>query len=418
MRMKLTKRNIDALVPGDKRYTAWDTDVLRHGLRVSPSGEKAHGVKYRAGGRQRWFTIGRHGPWTPEAAHKEALRLLGEVARGLDPAEKRSADRKAITFADLCNLYLAEGTAHKKPSTLRVDRGRIELHLKPLLGSMRQGAIARADIERMQVRVKAGHTTAPAPKKRPPGSIAKGGAGVAAQCVALASTVFQFAVDRGLRPDNPAKGVKKSPVRKMQRFLSEAEFARLAEALTEEGRESGNPFVVGVIRTLAFTGARRGEIEGLRWRGVDLERGLLMLDDSKTGEKTVYLSAPALSILSGLPRVAGNEHVFPGGRPGKRTGALDKVWARVRQRAGLADVRLHDLRHSYASVGAGASLGLPIIGKLLGHTQAATTARYAHLSDHPLRRAADTIGATIAAAMEGGKGADVVSIRGGKGGGR
>jgi integrase len=150
---------------------------------------------------------------------------------------------------------------------------------------------------------------------------------------------------------------------------------------------------------LALTGCRRGEIEGLRWRNVDFERGLLLLDDSKTGEKTVYLSPPALSILSGLPRFEGNEYVIAGTIAGQRTGALDKVWARVRQRAGLADVRLHDLRHSFASFGAGASFGLPIIGKLLGHSQPQTTARYAHLAADPLRRAADTIGATIAAAM-------------------
>jgi len=268
----------------------------------------------------------------------------------------------------------------------------------------------------MLVSVMKGRTAASAPKKRPPGSLAKGGSGVAAQCVALASTILQFAVDRGLRADNPAKGVKKPPVRKMQRFLSEAEFARLADALVDEERESGNPFVVALIRTLSLTGARRGEIESLCWRNVDFERGLLLLDDSKTREKTIYLSPLALSILNGLPHVSGNDHVFPGGRPGLRTGLLDKVWARVRQRAGLAGVRLHDLRHSYASVGAGSSFGLQVIGRLLGHTQAQTTARYAHLAADPLRKAADTIGATIAAAMAGGKGADILPLRGGKGG--
>lgn len=416
MRIKLTKRNIDALKPGATRYAAWDTDISRFGLRVSPNGGKSYSIKYRAGGRQRWFVIGRHGsPWTPDGARTEALRLLGEVARGIDPADKRGADRKAITFGELCDLYLAEGVAHKKASTLRSDRGRVVLHLKPLLGKKRLDAISRADVERLLNDVKMGRTSARALEVRRPGSVAKGGAGAAGQCVALASTVFQFAVDRGLRPDNPARGVKKPPVRKMQRFLSEAEFARLSEALDEEQRESGNPFATAAIRTLAFVGARRGEIENLRWRNVDLERGLLPLDESKTGEKVVYLSPPALAILSALPRVAGNDFVFAGGRPGQRTGALDRVWSRVRRRAGLVDARLHDLRHSFASVGAGASFGLPLIGKLLGHTQAQTTARYAHLADDPLRKASDTIGATIAAAMEGRKGADVVPLRG-KGG--
>lgn len=410
--IKLTKRNVDILAPAAGQFTAWDTEVSGFGLRVTPSGERVYVLKYRLAGRQRWVTVGRHGsPWTPDTARKEAIRLLGEVARGLDPADKRNADRKAISFGDLCDLYLAEGVAHKKASTLRVDRGRIELHLKPLLGARRADAISRADVERLLNDVKKGRTAAAPKKKRQPGSVAKGGSGVAAQCAALASTVLQFAVDRGLRPDNPAKGLKKPLVRKMQRFLSEAEFARLADALDHEERDSGNPFVVAAIRALAFTGARRGEIENLRWRNVDVERGLLLLDDSKTREKTVYLSPPALSVLSGLPRVAGNEFVFAGGRAGQRTGALDKVWSRVRQRAGLPDVRLHDLRHSYASVGASASFGLPVIGRLLGHTQASTTMRYSHLSADPLRRAADTIGATIAAAMAGKPVRNVVGMK-------
>jgi integrase len=418
MRIKMTKRNIDALQPGPDRYTAWDSDISGFGLRVTPSDERVYIVKYRTGGHQRWFTIGRHGsPWTPEAARKEAVRLLGEVARGLDPAEKRNAERGAITFAELCDLYLSEGVAHKKASTLRVDRGRIELHLKPLLGRKRADTITRADIERLLNDVKKGRTAAQKPQKRPPGSLAQGGAGVAAQCVALASTVLQFAVDRGIRPDNPARGVKKPPVRKMQRFLREAELARLAEALNEEERASGNPFVVSAIRLLILTGCRRGEIEGLRWRNVDFERRLLLLEDSKTAEKTIYLSPPALSILSELPRFEGNEFVVVGTRLGKHTGALDKVWGRVRQRAGLADVRLHDLRHGFASVGAAGGLNLPIIGALLGHKHTATTQRYAHLSADPLRTANDAISATIAAAMAGGKGPDVVPLRG-KGGGR
>jgi integrase len=399
MRDKLIKSYIDEREPAAKSYTVWDSELSGFGLRIEPSGKKVYVLKYRVGGKQGWYTIGRHGsPWTPDKARKEAKRLLGDVAHGIDPAEKRRADSAAISFAELCDLYLAEGVAHKKASTLRVDRGRIELHLKPLIGRKRADAITRADIERLQGDVRNGRT-ATAPETRKAGSVVKGGAGVAAQCVALASTVLQFAVDRKIRADNPARGVKKPPVRKMQRFLSEAEFARLADALNDEERASGNPFTVAAIQILALTGCRRGEIETLRWRNVDFARGFLLLDDSKTREKVVYLSPPAVSILSELPRLECNPFVFAGGQPGKPTGALVKVWERVRERAGLADVRMHDLRHSYASVGAGASLGLPIIGKLLGHTQASTTQRYAHLSDDPLRRASDTIGATIAAAM-------------------
>ncbi|HME86187.1 MAG TPA: tyrosine-type recombinase/integrase [Roseiarcus sp.] len=379
MRIKLTKRNIDALKPRDERYTAWDTDISGFGLRVEPSYLRTYLLKYRLAGEQGWFTIGRHGsPWTPDTARKEAIRLLGEVARGVDPAEKRNADRKAMSFAEVGDLYFAEGVAHKKASTLHVDRGRFELHLKPLLGGKRADAITRADIERLLNDVMKGRTAASSPKKRRPGSIAKGGSGAAAQCVRLASAILQFAVDRGIRSDNPARGVKTPPVRKMQRFLSEAELGRLADALNGEIEAGGNPFPVAAIRLLALTGARRSEIIQLRWRDVDFERQLLALPDSKTREKFIHLSPPAIDILVNLPRVAGNEFVVAGGRAGRPFVGVDKVWDRIRLSAGLPDVRLHDLRHTYASVGASASLGLPIIGKLLGHTQASTTLRYSH----------------------------------------
>jgi integrase len=417
-KIKLTKSNVDSLKPATDRFTAWDTDVSGFGLRVTPSGERVYVLKYRIVGAQRWFTIGRHGsPWTPDSARKEAVRLLGEVARGLDPAEKRSGDRKAMSFAELGDLYFAEGVAHKKPSTLHVDRGRFDLHLRSLLGGKRADAVTRADIERLLNDVTKGRTAAPAPKKRRPGSIAKGGKGAAAQCVRLASAILQFAVERRIRSDNPARGVKVSPVRKMQRFLSEAELGRLADALNREIEAGGNPFPVAAIRLLALTGARRSEVIQLRWRNVDVERGFLLLDDSKTREKVIHLSPPAIEILVNLPRVAENEFVIAGGKAGRPFVGVDKIWDRIRASAGLPDVRLHDLRHTFASIGASASFGLPIIGRLLGHTQAQTTARYAHLSADPLRAANDAIGVVIAAAMAGGKGADVVPIRG-KGGGR
>jgi len=400
MRLKLTKRSIDGLGAGTDRFTVWDTDVTGFGVRVTPKGERIYILKYRLAQQQRWFTIGRHGsPWTPESARKEAVLLLGEVAQGMDPADKRRADRHAISFGELCDLYLAEGVAHKKASTIRSDRGRIELHLKPLLGKRRADLVSRADIERLLNDVKGGRTSVAAPEKRRPGSIATGGAGVAAQCVALVSTVLQFAVDHGVRADNPARGVKKPPVRKMQRFLSEAELRKLAESLDLEAESSGNAHAIAAIRLLALTGCRRGEIVNLRWRSVDLERRLLVLDDSKTREKVVYLSPPAAEVLKTLPRVAGTEFAIAGTITGKPSASIDKTWDRVRKRAGLEDVRIHDLRHTFASVGASASFGLPIIGKLLGHTQASTTQRYAHLAEDPLRRAADAIGTAISSAM-------------------
>lgn len=399
---KLTKRTIEALGPAAQRFTLWDTELIGFGLRVNSAGQKVYVIKYRFSGRQRWYTIGRHGsPWTPELARKEAYRLLGEVAHGRDPSEKRSIDRAAMTFRELCDLYLSEGVAHKKPSTIKSDIGRINHHLIPLLGSTRADAITVGDIERLLIDVAKGKTAPSKPKKdkRRAGSVVHGGPGVAAQCVTLAGAIFAFANRRGIRADNPAHRIKKPPVKKMNRFLSEVEIAKVAGALDGESLSSGTPYPSAAIKMLLLTGCRKSEILDLRWRHVDFEHKCLRLPDSKTGAKIVYLNAPALAILTELPRIANNPHVFVGTREGAATKAIDKVWARVRTKAGLSDIRIHDLRHSYASVGAVGGLSLPIIGALLGHKHAMTTARYAHLSADPIRAANEAVGERIAAAM-------------------
>jgi integrase len=233
--------------------------------------------------------------------------------------------------------------------------------------------------------------------KRRPGSIATGGKGAAAQCVALVSTIFMFAIERGLCPGNPARGVKKAPVRKVERFLPESEIAQLAEALDAKVERSGNPYPSAAIRLLLLTGCRRSEIVNLFWDHVDFERECLRLPDSKTGAKIVYLNAPARVLLQRLPRMANNPRVIPGMRADSAGAAIEKSWASARAAAGLADVRLHDLRHSFASVGVAGGLSLPIIGALLGHKHTTTTARYAHLSADPLRAANNAVGARIAA---------------------
>jgi len=254
--------------------------------------------------------------------------------------------------------------------------------------------------------------------------------------LAVVSSVWNWAARREevSATANPCLRIERYAENARERFLTSEELARLGDALrlaettglewaVDETKPKANrapkpesrlrtldPFAVAAIRLLILTGARLREILDARWQHVDLERGVIFLPDSKTGKKPVYLSAAAQVVLAGLSRIEGNPHIIAGAKSGQPRADLKKPWAAVTKAAGLGGVRLHDLRHSFASFGAGASLGLPIIGKLLGHSQAATTQRYAHLDADPMRRAVDTIGATIAAAMDRNKGGDVVSI--------
>jgi integrase len=400
---KLTKRTVDTAHPMARTYLIRDTEVKGFVLVVTPYGGKSYAVDYRAGrgrrARKRRITIGKHGsPWTPDTARREALQLLAEIGKGFDPAGMRQAELHALTISELCDLYLAEGVSHKKPSTLKADRARITHHLKPLLGSMRLDSITTADVERLLSDVAKGKTATPSSGR--PGSVPKGGRGAAGQCVALIGTILAFAMKRGLRSDNPAHGVKKPPVRKMERFLSEQEMARLATSLTAElETHHGDEYAVAAIKLLLLTGCRKGEILGLRWDQVDLDNRCLRLPDSKTGAKIVYLNAPAIAVLSALPPTTNSPYVIVGKRDNTPRSGIDKVWVRVKTRAELKEVRLHDLRHSFASIGAIGGLSLGILGALLGHKHATTTARYAHLSADPIRAANEAIGARIAAAM-------------------
>ena len=395
---KITKRTVDSLKAGD---VVWDGDVRGFGVRCQRR-DKTYVLKCRYQGRQRWLTIGKHGsPWTPEKARKEAVRLLGLIASDKDPAQARDEAKNDLTVTELCDLYVAEGCSLKKPSTIANDRGRIERHIKPLLGRKHCRHVTKGDVEQMRNNIAAGKTAADIKTGGYGRAIVTGGKGTANKAVSLLGAIFSFAVDRRIRPDNPAHGVRMYPNKRHERFLSPAELTRLGQALTEAESNGTNPFAIAAIRLLLLTGARRGEILSLRWENVDFDRAYLRLLDSKTGQKLIPLGAPALSVLEALPQVSVNPHVLPGGREGQPLVNIAKVWRAVRQAAGLDDVRLHDLRHSFASVGAAGGDSLLVIGKVLGHRDIATTARYAHLADDPLRTAADRISKTIAAAMAG-----------------
>ena len=205
---------------------------------------------------------------------------------------------------------------------------------------------------------------------------------------------------------NPCRGLEKFKERKVERFLSAEELGRLGDALRSYEL---SPYAVAAIKLLVFTGARLGEVLALRWDRINFERGEVRLEDSKTGAKTLHLPPPALEVILGLPRTEGNPYVIVGAKAGAPLVNLEKPWQSIRKTAGLDDVRLHDLRHAFASIAASSGMGLPIIGKMLGHSQAATTARYAHLASDPVKAAAATVAGKIAAAMKGTLGPDKVT---------
>jgi integrase len=398
---------------------------------VQRSGEKSYVVKYRAGSGRgaptRRVTLGAVGALTPDEARKLAKATLGAVAHGLDPAAVKAAERRASTLREIAEVFLAEhAEAKRKPLTASSYRDVLERIVLPELGSRRGENVTLADLARLHVRM----------KDRPY---------QANRMLAVVGSLYAFAGKRKLVPAgfNPARGIDKYPEKGRERFLTGEELAKLGDAIREaetvglpwgidaakatakhapkeaNRRTVVDPYAAAAIRLLILTGARLREILKLQWQHVDLERGLLLLPDSKTGAKSIILNAPALALLAGLERVGA--HVIAGqnaGKEGEKPRAdLNRPWRSIAKRAGLAGLRIHDLRHTHASFGAGAGLGLPIIGKLLGHARASTTQRYAHLETDPLRRASDHIGSRLAAAMgepitKPGEGGEVVPLRG------
>jgi integrase len=407
-RAKLTKRAVDAASPEEERYVLWDTEVRGFGLRVYPSEQKTYLLKHKG----IWHTIGQHGsPWTPDTARDKAKAMLRDLEQGVDLRAKKQAADAMPTMAEFCDTYLTECVNHKKPKTINADRGRIEHHIKPLIGKLKMDKVTADDVARLWRDVKAGKTAGVKTGAKKKGRIVvKGGAGAANQCVMLLSAVMSEACDPQksckLRTDNPCEGFKKPKGKTMMRFLDADETARLGAALKAEVATSGDPYGAALIALLAFTGMRRGEAETLEWRFVDFPRRALQLPDSKTGWKIVYLNSPALVLLEELTSFAGDaRYVFQGYVKGKHFQGLGKVWNRVRKASGLEDVRLHDLRHSFASASAAGGSNLPMIGALLGHKHAATTQKYVHLVNAPVHEASEKTGTSLATAMGGTNGA-------------
>jgi integrase len=432
---KITKRLVEAAEVREKDYIICDDELRGFAVRVLPSGKRYYVVQYRIGTRYRRMSLGQHGVLTTEKARTKAFGLLAAVNDGEDPAGDRQQGRKAPTVAELAQRFDKEHIAVRlKPGTAREYRRNLRRFILPAIGRLKVADVTKADIARLhhelrRIRYQANRN------------------------LEVISKMFNLAELWGLRPDgsNPRRHIKKYPEEKRERYLSPAELAALGEALSlaeQEGVE--DPYAIVAIRLLIFTRCRLNEIMTLKWGYVDFEARCLRLPDSKTGARVVHLGAPALEVLSRLERQLDNYWVICGKKPGARRTDLQPPWQRVRKRAtvrlwaqsegtqeaalvarleskpgrepaydeclvavekeglelptGLADVRIHDLRHSFASGAVALGESLPMIGKLLGHTQVQTTARYAHLAADPVKAAAERVSSNIAALIRGQKG--------------
>lgn len=363
-----------------------DIDLVGFGCRRQ-KGPPTYFLQKRIGPRVRWITIGRHGsPWTPEMARKEAYRLLGQVADGVAPVTRRKDLATKPTVAEAAERFLLEHAARLKPASYEKYRYLIAAYIIPELGERLIEAITRPDALRL-------HT---AMRSKPP---------LANYAISVLSKLMSWAEEHGLRPpqSNPCFHLARYRENKRQRYLSRPEFSRLGAVLAQTERiDEENLYIAAAIRLLLLTGARVGEILTLTWSSVDLERNLLLLPDSKTGQKVIRLNAQAATVLRDLPRLEANPFVIVGRRPGSHLVNLQKPWRRIRRAADLPNVRLHDLRHSFASVAAASKGSLPMIGRLLGHAHTRTTARYAHLTDDPVDQLNHAVGETIATALDQG----------------
>ena len=379
-RIKITKRAIDRIETDGSDRFYWDRELSGFGLRVRASGRKFFVAQFRANGRLRRMTLGPVTAFAPEEARRRAMVLLSEAKSGGDPAAQRDADRKAATVKALGERFLDEYVpAHCKPSTAYEYRRSVELFIDPRIGRRKVNEVQRSDIAELH------HGLRKTPYQ-------------ANRTLGVLSKMFNLAEMWGLRPDgsNPCLHVKRFKEEKRERFLSAAEFQRLGAVLDEileDGTETRS--AVAAVRLLMLTGCRLSEIQKLRWEHVDLMAGELRLPDTKTGGRAVPLAPSAMRLLKSLPCGEDNPWVITGRKPGSHLTDLQHPWRRIRARAKLDDLRIHDLRHSFASRALALGEGLPMIGKLLGHTQVQTTARYAHLARDTVKASAARIGDSI-----------------------
>lgn len=387
--MNLTKRQIDkALTDGDQPMFLWDGTIKGFGVKIMPSGTKRYVFKYRSsgGGRraiQRWYTFGTHGEMPFEEVREYARQLSAAVGRGEDPQGQKMQNRQAPLMRDAWERFEREHLPKRKLATRTEYHSAWVNKLEPRLGKMKVCDVARADIDRLH---KAISKTAPF---------------MANRVLSVLSKMMNLSESWGWREQgtNPCKFVEKNPEQKRERYLSATELGRLGQAM-QELVDLGMvwPEIANLFKLLLLTGARKNEIATCKWAWVDIDNCVIHLPDSKTGAKPIFLSQSAVTILQSqkvITRNPDSEFVFPGGKYDGHIVNLAKPWHLICKHAKIENVRIHDLRHTAASIAVGQGVPLPIIGRLLGHSQSQTTARYAHVDSDPALAAANLLGNAI-----------------------
>ena len=378
---RLTKRYVDGLRVREKEYFVWDDTLKGFGARVYPNGGKRYVAQAFRRGKTIRVQLGRHGALPFEEAKARARKIIADIDDGRNPNKEKEVERLSPTVAQLAERFLEEYVpVHCKARTQVEYRHAVNRYILPALGSIRVVALTREEVAALHQELR----DKPYQANRTLGVLSK---------------MMNLAEAWDLRPDrsNPCYHVRKYKEGKRERFLTEEELQRLGKALDEE--EALAPAAVTAYRLLLYTGARLSEIQTLKWEHIRGNR--IHLPDSKTGAKTIPLNGPALEVLANAERVEGNPYVITGAKEGACLQDLQKPWRRVRKAAGLEDVRIHDLRHTFASEAVMGGESLPMVGRILGHTQAQTTARYAHLADDPLQSVSDRVASSLKKAMDG-----------------
>ncbi len=380
MTQRLTQAFVDAQAADGRDRIIFDSQLSGFGLRITPTGNKIFMAQARIGGRKRRVTVGFASSMSLSKARAEALQTLAAMRSGVDPtADRRARSSKGITIRELSERWLAEYVVPKlKPRTQYDYKQLLAAHILPALGNLTVAQIERQHIERMHIAM------SKIPRR-------------ANYAVAITRALLSFAVRHGLRAANPAHGLRLYRERPHERFLSETEISAAANGIARAEQEGViGPLAAAGLRLALFTGARRGEIAAFKWHHIDWERRLIRLPDSKNNApRTVHLSDAALEVLRTAPRIS--EFIIAGRRGGYSS--LTRAWGKARKYARLDDVRLHDLRHSYAALAAGRGVSLHVISKLLGHRDVKTTQRYAHLARDVVQSVNDDLGAAMQAAI-------------------